>query len=110
MVNVVEGRWLIDFADGPAETGNEVVLGGGVVALAHVGKPIGRYEVKAGELALTLPMPATADEGEWQMILRFALSSDIGAQTNLIGIMHGATPDGDSIENPCTLRRRPSQA
>ena len=41
MTGPIEGRWLIDFGDdGPADrTGNEVVLGGGVVALAHDGKP-----------------------------------------------------------------------
>jgi len=62
----IEGRWLIDFGnDGVADAGgNEIVLGGGVVALAHVGKPIGRYEVKTGELTLTLPMPAIDGEGE----------------------------------------------
>jgi len=44
MTGPIEGRWLIDFGDdGPADrSGNEIVLGGGLVALAHDGKPIGR--------------------------------------------------------------------
>jgi len=59
MTGPIEGRWLIDFGDnGPADrSGNEVVLGSGVVALAHNGKPIGRYDLKPGELTIPLPMP-----------------------------------------------------
>jgi hypothetical protein len=114
MTGPVEGRWLIDFGgDGTTDAGgNEIVLGGGVVALAHAGKPIGRYEVKLGELTLTLtlPMPAIPGEGEWQMIARFALPADLSAETDLIGVMQGTIPGGPSDMYSCLLRRRLSQA
>lgn len=108
----VEGRWLIDFGgDSTADAGgNEIVLGGGLVALAHVGRPIGRYEVKSGELSLTLPMPAIEGEGEWQMIVRFALPHDLGDEANLIGVMQGTIPDGPSDTYSGALRRRSLQA
>jgi len=112
MTGPIEGRWLIDFGDdGPADrSGNEVVLGGGVVALAHDGKPVGRYDLKPGELTITLPMPPMVGEGEWQMIARFALPDDLGAHEDLIGMMQGISSDGDTLDHPCMLRRRAAQA
>jgi len=112
MTGPIEGRWLIDFGnDGPADpSGNEVVLGGGVVALAHHGKPIGRYDLKPGELSITLPMPPIAGEGEWQMIARFALPNNLDAHEDLIGMMQGISSDGDTLDHPCMLRRRAAQA
>jgi hypothetical protein len=112
MTGSIEGRWLLDLSgDGTANaTGDEIVLGGGQVALARDGKPIGRYEVERGKLTLTLPMPAAAGGGEWQMIARFALPADPSVETGLIGVMQGTIPDGPSDTYSCVLRRRTSQA
>ena len=104
--------WLIDFGDdGPADpSGNEVVLGGGVVALAHDGKPIGRYDLKPGELTITLLMPPIAGEGEWQMIARFALPNNLDAHEDLIGVMQGIVPGDEAVAQPRVLRRLTAQA
>ena len=112
MTGPIEGRWLIDFGnEGPADSaGNEIVMGSGVVALARDGTPIGRYEAKPGELTITLPMPAIAGEGEWQMIARFALPENLVAQSELFGVIHGGVPGDDAVAHPCTLRRRVAQA
>ena len=112
MTGPIEGRWLIDFGDnGPADrSGNEVVLGSGVVALAHNGKPIGRYDLKPGELTITPPMPPIVGEDEWQMIARFALPDGLCAHEDLIGMMQGISSDGDTLDDPCMLRRRAAQA
>ncbi|WP_150126893.1 hypothetical protein [Sphingomonas panacis] len=112
MTGSIDGRWLIDFGnDRPAEAcGNEIVLGGGVVALARTGVPIGHYDVSPGELTLTLPLPALVGEGAWQMIGRFALPDDVGTHANLVGVMQGVHSGGDALDHPCMLRRRASQA
>ena len=81
-----------------------------MVALAHDGKPIGRYDLKPGELTITLPMPPIVGEGEWQMIARFALPDDLCAHEDLIGMMQGISSDGDTLDHPCLVRRRTTQA
>jgi hypothetical protein len=44
------------------------------------------------------------------MIARFALPDDLGAQSDLIGAMHGIGPDEKSVGHSCMLRRRRAQA
>jgi len=44
------------------------------------------------------------------MIARFALPDGLCAHEDLIGMMQGISSDGDTLDDPCMLRRRAAQA
>jgi len=112
MIGPIDGRWLIDCgSDGPADNpANQIVLGGGVVALASDGPPVGTMGAKRRVISVTMPTPAAAGEEACQITARFALPGNFGRNIDLIGTLHGIMPGRNRVYHPCWLRRRLAQA
>lgn len=107
----ISGRWSMSMStDLPPDAGNELVFGGGKVALAVTGQVIGRYKMNTECLTIILPMPHIPGEPAYEIIGQFSLIGEAHDRSVLVGLVDCTTDDGSLASTICRLTRLKPQA
>lgn len=113
MIDAIEGRWLMDFGAIPLTdpVGNEFLLNDGTITSSGTGRTAGHYEVQSGHLIITLPMPAIAGDGPWEIVARLLLPESLGSLDRLFGVVEAIMPGEPAMAaKVCILVRQHDNA